>query len=49
MFNEKIKLNITTDLLFGPSRSFGLTVLGKMVEGEGQGDRGRGTRGREEE
>jgi hypothetical protein len=45
IFNEKIKLKITTDLLLGPSRSFGLTVLGNKV-GRGEGkERERGRRG----
>lgn len=46
IFNENIKLNITTDLLLGPSRSFGLTVLGNKGEGE---ERERGGGGREGE
>ena len=45
IFKENMKLNITTDLLLGPSRSFGLTVLGKV---EKKGERKRERTGRKE-
>jgi hypothetical protein len=49
IFNENIKLKITTDLLLGPSRSFGLTVLGNTGEGKGEGEVEKRERLRREE